>query len=159
MPNKATFTVPPVAAFLSRHINDGDVVIDPFCGRSCRATYRNDLGFGGKEAVVFLDELLTAGVVADVVLLDPPYSPRQMAECYRSVGLTPGMKDTQNARLYKEAKERLSALLRPGGKALTFGWSSTGFGKTLGFDPVEIMLVSHGGAHNDTICVAEVKRR
>ena len=36
---------------------------------------------------------------------------------------------------------------------LSFGWNSTGMGS--GFEPVEIMLVAHGGAHNDTICFAE----
>jgi hypothetical protein len=27
-----------------------------------------------------------------------------------------------------------------------------------GFDRIEVMLVSHGAAHNDTICVAEKRR-
>jgi hypothetical protein len=42
--------------------------------------------------------------------------------------------------------------------ALSFGWSSVGFGKNRGWRMIEILLVCHGGAHNDTICVAEVKR-
>jgi len=38
---------------------------------------------------------------------------------------------------------------------LSFGWNTVGMGKTRGFEIVEIMLVCHGGAHNDTICLAE----
>jgi hypothetical protein len=36
---------------------------------------------------------------------------------------------------------------------LSFGWNSAGMGDF--FEPVELLLVAHGGAHNDTICVAE----
>ncbi len=154
MPSRHTFSIPPITEFIQRYLNPGDVSIDPFCGESTMATYRNDLGKGGVEAIDWLD---TLNIEADVVLLDPPYSPRQMSECYKSVGLKVGMEETQNARLYKEAKERLTKLLKPGGRALTFGWNSAGFGKNLGFEVLEIMLVAHGGAHNDTICVAEVK--
>ena len=46
-------------------------------------------------------------------------------------------------------------LLDVGAVVLSFGWSSTGFGKELGFEIEEILLVCHGGHHNDTICIAE----
>ena len=97
------------------------------------------------------------GVVADSVLFDPPYSPRQMSEVYKSVGLSRGMASTQNARLYREVRDGLGALLKPGGLALSFGWNSAGFGKKRGYETLEILLVAHGGAHNDTICVVERK--
>lgn len=37
---------------------------------------------------------------------------------------------------------------------LSFGWNSAGMGLE-GFRRLEILLVAHGGAHNDTICVAD----
>jgi len=40
---------------------------------------------------------------------------------------------------------------------LSFGWNSVGMGITRGYEIVEILLVCHGGAHNDTICIAEKK--
>ena len=40
---------------------------------------------------------------------------------------------------------------------LSFGWNSGGIGKSLGFEIIEILLVAHGGAHNDTICTVERK--
>jgi hypothetical protein len=51
----------------------------------------------------------------------------------------------------------IARLIRPGGYALSFGWSSGGMGKQLGFDIEKILLVPHGGNHHDTICVAEKK--
>jgi len=37
------------------------------------------------------------------------------------------------------------------------GWNSGGIGKTFGFTQKEILLVPHGGPHNDTIVVVEEK--
>lgn len=44
-------------------------------------------------------------------------SPRQISECYRMVGRKVGITDTQNARLYKEVRDRLDAVLKPRGLA------------------------------------------
>lgn len=46
----------------------------------------------------------------------------------------------------------------PGGVCLSFGWSTNGMGKTRGYEIEEILLVAHGGARNDTICMAERKK-
>jgi hypothetical protein len=48
-------------------------------------------------------------------------------------------------------------MVKTGGIVLSFGWNSIGFGKGRGYKLVEIMLVCHGSAHNDTICIAEQK--
>jgi len=109
------------------------------------------------EAAAFAQCLQSDGVCADAILFDPPYSPRQMSEIYQRVGGREGAARTQNARLYKESRDALAPLLVPGGVALSFGWNSAGFGKKRGFEIQEILLVAHGGAHNDTICVAEIK--
>lgn len=95
------------------------------------------------------------GVLADAVLFDPPYSPRQIAECYRGIGREVRQEDTQNAALFSRVKAPLSSLLKSSGIALSFGWQSGGFGRS--WETLEILLVQHGGAHNDTICVAQRK--
>ncbi|MFH1422601.1 MAG: hypothetical protein ABIH42_07820 [Planctomycetota bacterium] len=38
-----------------------------------------------------------------------------------------------------------------------FGWNSIGMGINRKYEILEILLVSHGGMHNDTICMAEHK--
>lgn len=166
MPSPNTFSIGPIKDSLGRYICSGTKVVDPFARDSSLTKFSNDINpeTGANyhmEATAFLDMLLDTGHEGtfDVVLLDPPYSPRQMAEAYQSAGIKPGMKETQNARLYSECKQRLWPLLKPGGRALTFGWNSGGFGKKYGTEVGEILLVCHGGAHNDTICVVERKPR
>lgn len=154
MPNRWTFQIPPIVEFLRRHVV-GPVIVDPFCGSSDMATHRNDIARGGIDAGEWCERLLSEGVVADCVIFDPPYSPRQIAECYREAGIEPTTMDTQNASLYARVRRPLLEMLRPGGVALSFGWQSGGFGKSM--ETEEIMLVQHGGAHNDTICVAQRK--
>lgn len=153
MPSSATFSVRPISSLLDRWLQDCAVVIDPFCGDSTRGTVRNDLRCG-YEARFFLASL---DCQADAVLFDPPYSPRQISESYKSVGLAVGQQETQSARLYKDVKDALDGLLRPGGIAICCGWNSAGFGIERGYRLEEILLVAHGGAHNDTIVTVERK--
>jgi hypothetical protein len=160
MPNSETFDVPPIAAFLERWHRPPSV--DPFARNSEWATHRNDLSpvttaEFHMEAGAFCAELSELGVRAECVLFDPPYSPGQIVAVYQSVGLAKSASG-QNGRLYREVRDALDRLLVPGGIALSFGWNSAGFGVERGYDVLEILLVAHGGAHNDTICVAERKR-
>lgn len=82
-------------------------------------------------------------------------SPRQISECYKALGKTVGMKDTQSAVMYQQVRNAVIPLCNNNAIVLSFGWNSVGMGKKNGFKQLEIMLVSHGGAHNDTICLAE----
>lgn len=153
MPNKYTFQIGPIREFIGRYYPASLCSIDPFAGTSDLPTHGNDLANGGIDAVDWLRKLYADGVRADLLFLDPPYSPRQISECYKAVGRACTGVDTQNARLYKAVKDAAEPLLLPGAVILSFGWNSSGFGR--GATPLEYMLVCHGGAHNDTICVAE----
>lgn len=153
MPSRWTFSMPPVAAFLKRHLADRGVIVDPFCGQSTVACYRNDLARGGVDAERLVHDLIAEGIRADAVLFDPPYSPRQISECYKGIGREVTTADTQNAALYSRVRAALTEILTEDGIALSFGWQSSGFGRE--WETLEILLVQHGGAHNDTICVAQ----
>lgn len=160
-PDSETFSIPSIAAFVQRWWREPSV--DPFARNSDIATYRNDLSPDTRatyhmDAEAFCDRMADEGVRAQLVLFDPPYSPRQISEVYQSIGRTVTAADTQNSVLYERVKRAADRLLAPGGIALSFGWNSAGFGKRYGYTTVEIMLVAHGGAHNDTICVAQRKR-
>lgn len=159
MPNGNTFSIPPIADFLNHWLESARIIIDPFSRDSTVATITNDLNPAtvARFHMDARDFLAGLEVTADAVLFDPPYSPRQISELYQSIGRPISTEDTQNARLYKAVRNLLDARLRPGGVALSFGWNSAGFGKSRGYTIEEILLVAHGGAHNDTICVAERK--
>ncbi len=168
MPNKDTFSMKPVKEFVEHWIGvaysaqdrDNPVVIDPFARNSKYGTITNDLNPDTEatfhmKADAFLDMLLDKEVQADVVLYDPPYSPRQISECYNHTGIKTTQQDTQSS-FYTKIKDRIRPLVKPDGIVLSFGWNSMGVGKKFG-DYKEILLVTHGGAHNDTICVAQRK--
>jgi len=160
MPNPNTFDCKPIGAFVGRWLNG--VSADPFARNTRLATYTNDLNPDTSaqhhmEAADFLGMLIDQEVTLDCCLFDPPYSPRQISECYQSIGRKVNGRDTQNAVLYKRVRDVLDPLVVSGGVVLSFGWNSGGMGKTRGYKIEEILMVAHGGAHNDTICMAERK--
>ena len=160
MPNPNTFNIKPIGEFIKRWKNG--VAADPFARNSCLCEYTNDLNpeTSAKYNMLadkFMKLLDSKGIKLDCLLFDPPYSPRQISECYQSIGREVTNRDTQNARLYKNVRDASDPLIKTGGIVLSFGWNSGGMGKTRGYKIEEILLVAHGGAHNDTICIAEKK--
>jgi len=158
MPSADTFSVKPIREFVLRYLTEDSC--DPFA-RNCElARDRNDLNPETKaqshmEAREWLASLVESGKRYSSVLFDPPYSPRQISEVYQSCGLKVGMEETQSAKLYSACRDHIARMVPVGGHVLSFGWNSVGMGINRGFEIVEILLVCHGGAHNDTICLAE----
>lgn len=159
MPSADTFSVKPIGDFVRRYLHESFTSVDPFARNNVWATHTNDLNpkTASESHMKAEDWLpgLVGKVQADLAILDMPYSPRQISECYKESGLTAGMAETQNAKLYSAVKSALMPILTENAVVLSFGWSSAGMGKKHGFEIIEIMLCCHGGAHNDTICVAE----
>lgn len=160
MPNANTFCVPPIREFVKKYLAVTSVSVDPFARNSELATYTNDLNPETSaqhhmDAVEFLEMLAEKAVKADVIIFDPPYSPRQISKCYAAAGKKARMMDTQNAALYAKCRGAIRKICHQYSRVLSFGWNSCGMGP--GWEIEEIMLVAHGGAHNDTICMAERK--
>jgi pentatricopeptide repeat protein len=158
MPSADTFTIKPIREFIEPYLAASVVSIDPFARNGNLATHTNDLNPYTKaqwhmEAVAWLDLMHEQGVSPDLILFDPPYSPRQISECYAAAGKPCGMSDTQDSVLMKRCRERITRIARPGAVCLSFGWNSIGMGNA--WDMERVLLVVHGGAHNDTICVAQ----
>lgn len=162
MPNKDTFSIKSIGEFVARYLIKSQRSIDPFARNFQGATITNDLDPDTVaqfhlEAVDFLCQHKDESGV-DLAIFDPPYSPRQISECYKGVGKAVGTKETQNAALYKACRDAIDVFMVDGGIVLSFGWNSNGMGKGRRYDILEIMLVAHGGGHNDTICIAERKQ-
>jgi hypothetical protein len=159
MPSSDTFDIPPIAGFVQKYLLKSKVSVDPFSRNKRWATYTNDLHPNTAatyhlEALDFLKEMLSQNVMADLVIFDPPYSPRQVAECYSQIGRNTTQQDTQ-AKSWSDWKSAIAKICDPNAVVLCFGWNTCGMGIKHGFDIIEIMLCSHGQAHNDTICMAE----
>lgn len=159
MPNKNTFDILPIKALLKEEVDRLDYWIDPFANTNKIATVTNDLNpeYDTDYHMDALDFLkLFDDMSVDGVLYDPPYSPRQVSECYNNVGYNVTW-DTTKASFWGNHKREISRIVKLGGKVITFGWNSGGIGYKYGFEIQRILLVPHGGWHNDTICTVEVK--
>jgi len=163
MPSKDTFSIKPINELIKGYFSvvGGGRVVDPFSGDSpfAQYCYTNDLdpdkpADEHKDALEFLRGLSDRSV--SMVLFDPPYSPRQVSECYKRLGQTVNMQTTQSS-YWGNLKKEIARVIKPGGIVITCGWNSGGIGKKAGFVQVEILLVAHGGWHNDTIVTVEVK--
>lgn len=162
MPDAETFSIKPIGEFVRAYLACSKVSVDPFARNHTWATHTNDINphtsaQSHQDAEVFVRGLKDRGIVADLALFDPPYSPRQISEHYKEAGLQVGATDTQNGRLYKRVRDALDEIMAPGGVVLSFGWQSAGMGIGRKYELFETLLVAHGGGHNDTICIAERK--
>jgi hypothetical protein len=161
MASRHTFTIGPIARLLEREVKTPDYWVDPFAGWNSPAYWTNDLhpdspALSHKPALEFLMEFGEQVGPGGGVLFDPPYSSRQVAECYRGMGREVTTEDTR-ATFWSLCKDEIQRITKPGAKVISFGWSSVGMGKKRGFVIEEILLVSHGGQHNDTIVTVERK--
>lgn len=66
-------------------------------------------------------------------------------------------KETTQASYWSKQKNEIARIIKPNGLCISCGWNSNGIGKTRGFEIIEILLVAHGGNHNDTIITVERK--
>ena len=159
MPNHRTFEIKPIKEFVEKYISGCEMIVDPFANDCKYGTITNDLNpeFGTDYHMDALDFLKTIpDNSADCVIYDPPYSLRQVSECYKGVGISVTSETTQSSWRSKQLNE-IQRIVKKDGLVLSFGWNSSGVGKVRGFEQVEILLVAHGGSHNDTICVCEKK--
>ncbi len=155
--NRWTFEIKPIKNLILKYAGSGKNWIDPFAGRSGIAEFRNDLNPISKtkyhmEAEDFC-KMLKGPFIG--ILFDPPYSPRQVKECYEGIGLENHYK---NNSFYNNVRNVICDKIEPGGYAISCGWHSHGFGKNRGFKIIEILLISHpGGESYDTIITIEKK--
>jgi hypothetical protein len=160
MPNKNTFDIKPIGDFVRRYLANSLISVDPYARNKTWATYTNDLNPNTTaqyhmDAIEFLTCL--ADEEADLIIIDPPYSPRQVKECYDNIGTKMKQSDALLGFVRKKLKEQIARVLTKHGTVLGFGWNTVGMGKRHGFEITEILLVCHGSDHNDTICMAEVR--
>jgi len=160
MPNKNTFEIKCIKRMINKYICKSENSIDPFANKNKTADTTNDLDAQYEtdynlDALDFLNKFSNKSV--DLVLFDPPYSPRQVSECYKALGKTVNMETTQSS-FWSKLKDQISLITDDNGIVISFGWNSNGIGLKRGFEIIEILIVAHGGNHNDTICVVERKK-
>ena len=162
MPSAWTFTIKPISELLQRYVGDGIGWVDMYAGNNSPAEFTNDM-IPSRNAMFNYDALeFCTDIVPCIkplpgfngVLFDPPYSYRQVSEHYKEVGKKATSMDT-SANFYNRVMNAICDHVKPGGYAISFGWNSNGFGKNRGYEQIEILIVSHGGHHNDTLVTVE----
>lgn len=159
MPNKNTFEIKPVKELLEKYVKPNLLSIDAFANKSKIAKITNDIDKQYQtdynfEALDFY-KLFNDNSV-DIVLYDPPYSSRQVSEVYKKLKRTVDFQTT-SSKYWRLQKDEISRILKPDGLCISFGWNSNGIGKCRNFKAIEILLIAHGGKHNDTIVTVERK--
>lgn len=168
MPNKNTFLIKPVKHLLEKEITEGKW-LDPYANdntilkiihkrgidiitNDLDPRYKNDYNL---DALTFLQQFEENSI--DGILFDPPYSPEQTKRKYDSIGLKLERDDT-NSHFWLRCIRVMSKIIKPNGKAICFGWNSSGIGKKYHFDIIKIILINHGSYRNDTIITINKKR-
>lgn len=148
-PNSQTLSIPPIRELASKYLSSPS--FDPFA-RNCRlADLRNDLDESTASefhmhATDFLESLEPQSY--QFAIFDPPYSPRQTHEVYKSVGLTCSKEDTQCGQ-WSRWGEAIGFALSVGGICFKCGWNSCR--PFEGCKLLECLLVCHGSMHHDTV--------
>lgn len=160
MPNGRTFSIKPIKEFVEAEVSRGGCIIDPFANNCKYGTITNDLNPAfdttyHMDALEFLKQIESNSV--DLVLYDPPYSITQATELYHAYGKDKLETNVSNMRYWKLCKDNIARILKLNGRVICCGWNTNGLGKGRGFEMTEILIVSHGGSKNDTLCTLEYK--
>lgn len=160
MPNGNTFTIKPIKLFVERDVQKGGVIVDPFANSCKYGTITNDLNpefetTYNMDALEFLKLIPSDSV--DLVLYDPPYSITQASQLYKEYGKEKLEINVSNMKYWASCKDQIARILKVGGICLSFGWNTNGIGKGRNFEMTDVLIVSHGGSKNDTLCTREVK--
>lgn len=160
MPNGRTFTIKPIKEFVLSDVKNGGTIVDPFANNCQYGTITNDLNpefetTHHMDALEFLKSLQSES--ADLILFDPPYSITQASQLYKEFGKEKLEVNVANMKYWSLCKDNVARILKKGGICLCFGWNTNGIGKNRGFEMTDILIVSHGGSKNDTLCTREIK--
>ncbi len=137
-PNKETFQIKPIKKLIKKYVGLAYLDAFPFPFDLDALTLLGSCGSESEKGIV----------------LDPPYSDRQLTESYKKVG---GMSILGNPVYWAQIKDEAARVCKPGGIVITFGWNSTGLGAVRNFEKLEVLLVNHGAQHNDTNVTVERK--
>ena len=157
MPNRWTFTIPPIAQLIKEEMADTHPWIDPFAGMHSPAHIRNDINPECNaeyhmDALEFLQSMDGQEFVG--AFFDPPYTLELARRRYKKHY---DMDTASFSSYISQCKTSLAERIQAGGHVISFGWDSNGLGLNRGFRLDRVLLVAHGALHNDTIVTVETK--
>ena len=166
VPNKWTFSIKPIMKLIKRYMADTEPWADPFAGMYSPAHIRNDVNPERNaeynlDALEFLKTLDKENVAG--VLFDPPFSSNQLRTTYADT-FKMDIQDPTGREYRHKCKKEINRIVIPGGHIISLGWDTNGCSvyreKSKHFarlEKIEILIVAHGAASNDTLVTVEQK--
>jgi hypothetical protein len=167
------FSNPHVRKIIDRIMNEvmyntcgNATVCDPFARESFTNTLpnciTNDLNTAfntdfNLEFKDFAEVLQGSHHTIDLLLFDPPYSLRQLKDCYDGIGKDLKLWQTQN--MWKEGKDKLATIMPVGSYAISLGWTTSGFGKGRGFEKKEVHVFEQSAREDRYSMLLTVERK
>ena len=142
-PSHRTFSIPPIAKLIKEESRSCDDIIEPFPYQS------------KQDVFDYLDKIPDES--ADMALVDPPYTKRQVSDHYKEQGVKVSGWHTSSGWTAK-VKREIARKIKPNGKSITFGYNSNGLGKINGMWPYRILIVHSAGDHYDLLCTCDIKK-
>jgi len=101
------------------------------------------------DSYEFVEMAKEKGWKYNTIIFDPPYNLRKSREKYNGIYTSE----------LRKIKTLLPDILKENGRVISYGYDTTGMGKTRGFEKISLCIVNHAGDHNDTLCLIEQKRQ
>ncbi|MCX6690768.1 MAG: hypothetical protein NTW33_01630 [Methanoregula sp.] len=162
-PNSWTFKIKPIKELVDRYVGDGTGWVDMFAGDNSPAEFTNDgnpdietttCNIDAFDFVSYIQPEIVGLPGFSGVIVDPPYTKRQISEHYKKYRQKATKLDTSN-RFLNQTMNSIADKIKPSGYAISCGYNSNGFGPNRGFEPVELLVVAHGSGHYDTLVLVE----
>ena len=160
MPNKWTFKMKPVDKFISSEILNAKKILIPFAGET-RFSNAHDITYidieedRPKPYILgdcrdVMEDLIKQKKKYNLIILDPPFTFFQAVRTYNN----------QKMQDISYIRNLTDKLLFKGGIVISCGFNSTGMNSkkyNRKYEKIKLLLVNHGGSHNDTIILKERK--
>lgn len=157
MPSGDTLTIAPIKKIFNKYAVG--VTVDPFARNCHLCSITNDLNPSTKaEYHLKARDFLLLTPTMNFVVFDPPYTLRQIKELYDGLDCGFTQKDSQNSIRWTDERNIIASKQNAGDIVMSLGYSTTCMGIKRGYEIAEILIVSHGAAHNDTLVTVEFKK-
>jgi len=119
--------------------------------------FNTDFSMEANDFCELVVDGLFKGPDFDLIYFDPPYNLSRLKRNYDGIGKDLELWQTQN--MWGRARGALSRCIRIGGYAFSFGFNTAGFGRRLGFDIEEVMILHSSGRPDRYDILVTVERK
>jgi hypothetical protein len=153
------FKLPFIEEKIKQHINENVYSVNPLSSGNKITTVTNDINPDIEsdyhmEALEFLKTIPSNSV--DLLLFDPPYNPARSKHFIETFNVKRNKLYTMT-NYWTFLKDEISRIVKKGGVVFSISYTSSGIGKSKGFEIEDIMILNHELSTMDVFCVMDRK--